>query len=305
MSKLAQSYILLAVSMILIGSFVVANKQIVTDLPVFLASELRLFISCCLLIVFCIYKGERLPHLPRRDWLVFILQAFVGIFLFGLFTLYGLKWTTAVNAGIIMGATPAFMALISWLILRESFPRSKWAAVALTMIGALFINIFSAKTGHVDGNFVFWGNMLVVGAAISEAVFMTFGKLVRTSLSPLLMTTIICTLGALFFLPFGVYEGISLDWSSISFSSWFAVLYIAIAINIFASVAMNRAQKILSGSTSAAFSALMPVSSIVLGGWLLHEEITVVHAIGILFVLAGIVWASKIAHASEKEVACG
>ncbi|MGL4819187.1 MAG: DMT family transporter, partial [Bacilli bacterium] len=183
MPKHLKSYILLSLSMILIGSFVVANKQIITDIPIFLASELRLVISSVILFILCIIKGETFPSMPMRDWFVFIIQAFVGIFLFGLFTLYGLKWTTAVNAGIIMGATPAFMALISWFVLRETFPRSKWIAVALTMIGALFINVFSANAGQTDSSLILFGNILVVGAAISEAVFMTFGKLVRTPLS--------------------------------------------------------------------------------------------------------------------------
>lgn len=59
MSKQTIAYIQMSFAMVAIGSFVIVNKYIIKELPIFIASELRLLIACLILLPLFLYKGEK------------------------------------------------------------------------------------------------------------------------------------------------------------------------------------------------------------------------------------------------------
>ena len=108
-------------AMSLAGSSVVVGKIMVTTVPVFVAAFGSLLVAfVCMIPLMCGRFGE-LRLLTAREWMCLLLQGLCGIVLFRVFTLYGLHMTGAAQAGIITGATPAVLAVLSVLLLGERF----------------------------------------------------------------------------------------------------------------------------------------------------------------------------------------
>ena len=93
-------------AMIIVGSSVVAGKLLAQSFPVFLASELR-FLVATIIMVPILIRIEGFPSIQKREMLILFLQGLFGVFLYSIFMLYGLTFTTAIEAGIITSTIPA------------------------------------------------------------------------------------------------------------------------------------------------------------------------------------------------------
>lgn len=275
-------------AMIITGSFVVVNKFILQYIPVFLASELRLLIASLVLIPVFLAKREKLPQIKLRDALILLLQSFVGVFLYSLCILYGLKKTTALESGIILSTSPAVMAFISWFILKEKLNRGKQLGITLIVFGTLSINIAGILlTGKVAFSSLF-GNVLILLAVISNAVFFLFGKLLD-SWPSLAISMVLSVLGALLFLPFAISDVFATKWQNIPFFIWIQTFYTGTVVTVLAVYLMNQGIKRVSGNTAAAFPALSTISTTLLSWIALNEKIYWYHFLGIAFILLGII----------------
>lgn len=104
-------------------------------------SPLLLFRSVTggLIILLIAAQVEGLQVPPMNLWLFIF---FFGFFLFGLEKIF---WQMALHrmdmskSGALIGATPVFTFVLSYLILDEAPERYQWAALVLTMIGVLLV----------------------------------------------------------------------------------------------------------------------------------------------------------------------
>nr|WP_235356797.1 DMT family transporter [Bacillus pseudomycoides] len=288
MSKQTIAYIQMSFAMVAIGSFVIVNKYIIKELPIFIASELRLLIACLILLPLFLYKGEKMPKLVKKDYIIFFLQSFIGVFLFSVCTLYGLRQTTALDSGIIMSCTPAIMALISYYFLKERLGMNKIGGILLTILGTLSINVFGQVLNFNVGSHSLIGNMLIFCAVIGEAIFFSFGKLISTPLRPLTMTTIMSLTGAVLFLPSAIYQSLHFNFLTVSPLAWLLVLYTGVVITVLAVLLMNQGLEVVSAGTAAVFTALMPISTVILSAFILHEPLFWYHIFGMTLVILGI-----------------
>ena len=236
MRKIA--YLQMTVAMLLIGSLFVASKVIVQYVPVFTASFLRQFLAFLVLVGWLWYQKSSVPQVDKRDYWVLFIQGFVGIFLFSLFALYGLKHTNAIDANIITSTTPLTMMLIAVLLLGERLTIRRGFAVALAVLGMMAINVLGTHDagGRTD---VWLGNLLVVLAVVAEGVFFGFGKLLSRPISSTWLSVILTAIGSILFLPLAIYDVASTDLSGVPWSVWVLVLYTGVGITALGVVLMN------------------------------------------------------------------
>ncbi|MCM3268498.1 DMT family transporter [Paenibacillus elgii] len=290
--KSAVPYLQVAAAMLIVGSFVIVNKIIIRTFPVFLASELRLLTGAIIMTLLLLAREGRFPALTKRDWVVLFFQSFIGVFLFSFFMLYGLTYTTALESGIITSMTPVMVGLISLLFFRERLRWNQTAGIVCAVLGALAINIFGGMFNASWSLHTLWGNLLVLLAVAGEGVFLTFGKLVSKQVSPIAIATMTSLLGSAFFLPFAAYNAASFDFAAVSATDWLLVLYTGVVITVIATILLNQGMSKISAGSSAAFTALMPLSTIVMSALFLHESFYWYHFLGIAFVFAGIAFAT-------------
>nr|WP_246234725.1 DMT family transporter [Bacillus aquiflavi] len=218
--------------MAIVSSSVVFGKLITSSFPVFLASELRFIISTVIFIFLLYYKEKSFPSIQLKYIIVLFLQALTDVFLFNIFMLYGLKYTSAIEAGIITSTLPAVIGVIAFIFLKEKLTIQKGFGITFAVLGVLLMNLLSEN--DINGSASFFGNLLVFGAVIGEALFITLGKTVSNKLSPLTIATIINLFGLILFFPFSIYQAFHFYFSSVRILDWVNILYFGVVVTVIA-----------------------------------------------------------------------
>ena len=110
------------------------------------------------------------------------------------------KLTTAANAIFLQLTAPVYVALFSWLILKERIRALDWVITAIIMTGML---LFFGDNLTMEG---FWGNISAILSAVCWAVFVLFYRKEKDD-APLkipIMGHVICVLTGL---PFVIHAG--------------------------------------------------------------------------------------------------
>ncbi|MCF6136489.1 DMT family transporter [Pseudalkalibacillus berkeleyi] len=138
----------------------------------------------------------RVPH--RKDLFKILILGFVGISLYNIGVTFGELTISAGNAGMLIGSTPIFTALIAVSFLKEKLGKSGWIGMFIGFIGILLITL-----GTSDATLrISIGAVLVLMAAIATSVFFVFQKSLHIRYSPLELTAYFTWAGTIPFLFF-------------------------------------------------------------------------------------------------------
>lgn len=289
MSDRLVGYMYLALAMMLVGSTVVASKLIAAGLPVFTATALRFAIALpCFLLLMWVSgtRWQQITQIGRHDWLILLLQAGAGSLGYTTLLISGLHLTSAAGAGVIIGTLPIVSAAIAIMLLGERPQRFLLLAVMLAGAGVLSI-VFD---GNASGHHSLTGNALILCAVICEGLFILLNKRLKTAIPPLALSAIMTGLGlalsiipALFETPWHIH--ISSD--AMMAAAW-ATVYYALVPTVAGFLLWYAGAARVSGSEAALFTALAPVSAVLLAMVLLGEPVSRNQLIGIVCVLIAI-----------------
>ncbi|MGI5372696.1 DMT family transporter [Streptomyces sp. CA-251387] len=300
------AYLKMTVASLLFGSYLVASKLILREVPIFTATFVRLASACLFLGVYVVLKRPGRVRPGRRDSVMLGLQALLGVFLFSVFAMYGVKFTGAIEAGVILGMVPVSISLVAMIFLGESISFRRRLGIALAVLGALSVNVLSSESGAgSSGSNVALGSFLLVSAVVCEAIFVTFGKFLARPIPPAALSLILSAAGALMFAVPAVLE---YDWSmlaEVSWQSWALMIYTGIAINGVAVVLIYDAMDTVDTTVAAAFTALTPVSGAVLSVALLGEKFHPYHLGGMTLAAIGVFVVSTEPAGNKKRLARG
>ncbi len=177
-------------------------------------------------------------------------------------------------------STPGMMVIVTYLLFKEKPGMIHIISVCLVVIGVISVNgLFNLEGIAIDSSHLF-GNGLMIGAVVGEAFFLLMRKRISSQISNIALTGYLCFLGFFMFLPLSIYQGISFDFSSVSNTAWLSILYFGAVFTVFAYLFWFQGVSLVSGSTAGIFTALMPVSAVVLSCIFLKETFTMHHAFG-------------------------
>ncbi|MGI2296368.1 DMT family transporter [Paenibacillus sp. GXUN7292] len=273
-------YLLLAFS--LAGTSVITGYILSETLGSFTVTFVSLGIMLLCLAPF--YGAETVKTirlLKNGDWKMLILQAIFGIFLFRIFLLSGVSLTSTVEAGILTGTAPAITAVLAYLVLREMPSGWTAAGIACTVMGIVLlagVNIYSAafSAEHLGGN------VLILCAMASESTFNIISRRHRAKqlyetgipIHPMVQTLIVSAVAfvlsiipALMEQPFAALQMIGLN-------EWLALIWYGLIVTALAFVFFYAGVKHCDAYTTAAFSGMIPLTSMLLSLLLLREAIS-------------------------------
>ncbi|NOX34713.1 MAG: EamA family transporter [Deltaproteobacteria bacterium] len=282
------SYGNLTLAMIIVGSSVVFGKVITHSFPVFLASGLRFAIASVIMLPILLKSEEKLFKVSKKDIVYLVSMAFCGQFVFTVLVLFGLRYTSAIEAGIITSTSPAMMVAVNYLLFRERPGVIPIFAVLLVVIGIISINGFLNLDRVTIASSHIFGNLLMIGAVLGEAFFLLMRKRISADISNLALTGYLCFLGFIIFLPLSIYQGISFDFYSVSSVAWMSILYFGAVFTVLAYILWFQGVSKVSGNTAGVFTAVMPVSAVVLSCLFLKERFILDHAFGGVLILLAI-----------------
>jgi drug/metabolite transporter (DMT)-like permease len=285
------AYACLALSMSLVGSYVALSKPLVAAIPVFLLAWLRFGIGGAAMVHWLRKPFNEPPMTPQTKQLLF-LESFLGNFLFSICMLFGVSMTSAVSAGVIMAAIPAVVALMSWAFLRERVGLRVWGAVACAAGGIALLAFAKPEAASAGAGEHWLGNLLVFGAVLCEASYAVIGKKLTGALAPKRITSLINLWGFLLVTPFGLYQAMHFDFTSVRTSMWALLLFYSLAASVWTVWLWMTGLKRVPASQGGVFTVMLPVAAAVVGVAILGEPFSTVQAVAFAFALAGVLLAT-------------
>jgi len=291
-------YACLAAAMALVGSTVVASKIIAAGLPPFTATALRFAMALPCFAVLMAATGARLPRLDRRDWLLLAAQAIAGSVGYTTLLISGLQRATAVDGGIILGTLPLVTAGIAIVLLGERPGKATLAAIAAAGVGVWLMMRDAASAGGASS----WlGNALILGAVLCEGLFILLNKRLRTPVPALALSTIMTALGLAFSVLASVAES---PWRlDLPGDALMAVAYYAVVPTVGGFLLWYAGAARVQGSEAALFTALAPVSAVLLAAGLLGETLESAQRWGMACVLGAVLLLGVANRSGDKRPA--
>ncbi|MCA1490986.1 DMT family transporter [Ensifer sp. NBAIM29] len=282
MTRQLHGYLYLSLAMALVGSTVVASKVIASGLPPFAATALRFAIALPLFLLLMRATGTRWPRPTRRDRLILLLQAGAGSVGYTTLLIAGLKLTSAADAGVIIGTLPVVSAAIAVVVLNERPHLFVFLAIAFAATGVLAI-VFRPHTG---GAYSLAGSFLIFGAVVCEGLFILLNKRLEAAIPPLALSTLMAILGLAIAAPLALAE-LSVR-ETVTASAFVAVAYYALVPTVGGFLLWYAGLAKVSGTEASVFTAVAPVSAVLLAAVILGEPLTSNQMLGIGFVLAAV-----------------
>jgi len=275
------------VAVIVWGASFVATKIALKDIQPALLVWLR-FSMGVLILGGVVWSRKQLVWPEHKDWLYFLLLGFLGITFHQWLQSTGLKTAQAVTTGWIIASTPIFMALLSWIFLKEKLTLVQVTGILLAAFGVLLVvthgaigTIFYGKIGEP-------GDLLILISAPNWAVFSILSRKGLTRYPAAQMMFYVMSAGWLFtsllFLGTGNYHEIS----QLSVNGWLAVLFLGVFCSGIAYIFWYDALQSLQVAQTGAFLYFEPVVTVLASAIFLSESMSIGGIIGAGVILAGV-----------------
>ncbi len=274
--------------MFLLGAFSLAGTSVIAAW--YVTGKLGTFTITCISLLFAIlcllpFTGRKtihaIKHLTARNWVYLFFQAVFGVFLYRMFLLLGLLYTSSAEAGILTGTTPAITVLLSRLLLKERMNRRKIYGIICTVAGILLIqNVFSSTDQFLTLHIV--GNLLVVCSSACESLFNSCSRIAvvksafnsEEAISPMVQTVLVSSIAMVLCLVPASFENPVSCLALADLHEWLALLWYGVFVTALAYIFWFSGIKRCNVSTAAAFSGMMPFTSLVLSVLILGEQTT-------------------------------
>jgi drug/metabolite transporter (DMT)-like permease len=283
------SYLCLASSMALVGSYVGFSKWLVLVFPVFLLAWLRFGIAAVAMAGWVTHTPGEVP-LSRHDRTLLFFESFFGNFLFSICMLYGVSMTSALAAGVIMAAIPAVVAIMSWAMLRERITGRVAAGIGCAVGGIALVSFTKHADGSSTGSLL--GNVLLFCAVLCEASYVVIGKKLTGQVSAKRISALVNLWGLALVTPLGLWQALSFDFSAVHFSAWWLLLFYSLAASMVTVWLWMTGLKQVPASSSGVFTVLLPVSAATVGVLFLGERFSTGQAGAFALALLGVVLAT-------------
>ena len=244
----------------------------------------RMLFALPLFVALAWWASRGKPPLARRDWLAVAGLGFTGYYLASFLDFLGLQYVSASLERLILYLNPTLVLLIGMLAFGHRVQARQLAALAVSYLGVVVV------FGHelrLEGTHVVLGAGLVFASAVSYAIYLAFSGEVVKRVGALrltgLATTVACLLCiAQFFVlrPVGAMvvapEVLWLSLLNATLCTFAPVILVMLAI--------ERIGPTLTAQTGM----LGPLSTLLMGVWILGEPFTPWVAAGTALVLVGI-----------------
>jgi drug/metabolite transporter (DMT)-like permease len=269
------------------GGMYVVSKVVLDVIPPFVLITLRLLLGALTLAAFLIARQQR--PLDRGN---FRRVLGVGVIGYGVslgFQFVGTKMSTAANGALVTSATPAFVLPLAALMLGERISARRILAVAVSTIGV--VAVVDPRSAQVNAQ-LFWGNLALVAAAITWALYSVLMRLVSRG-GDVLAISLVAFLGGLpIAIPGGLVEAATIGIGPINMSVVLGVLFLGIIATALAMYLWNKAFALVEASRVSLTFFAQPIVGGLLGWLLLGETISALFLAGGLLIAAGLLIAT-------------
>ncbi|MFL5637144.1 MAG: DMT family transporter, partial [Gemmatimonadaceae bacterium] len=224
--------------------------------------------------------------IPRRDVIRLLFLGVLGNGLYQLFFVHGVARTRAGNAALIVGAAPAFIALVARARGLERVKRMTLVGIGLSVIGVALVIVGSA--GSSNGQTTLLGSVLVFFGVLSWTLYTILLQPYTKVIDVIQLSAVTMVGGAIPLLIASTPALIATDWARVGLGGWLALLYSSVISMGVAYMFWYRGLRVLGPTRTAVYSNLQPIIALLVAWAFLGENPTIFQGVGAATIIAGV-----------------
>jgi drug/metabolite transporter (DMT)-like permease len=245
---------------------------------------LRVGTAAIFLVAFAFARGGF--TLSRHDVIRLLLLGVIGNGLYQLFFVHGVARTRAGNASLIVGAAPAFIALVARARGLERVKRMTLGGIALSVIGVALVIAGSASS--TNGETTLLGSVLVFLGVLCWTAYTIMLQPYTKRIDVVQLAAVTMVGGAVPLLIASMSALVATDWSSVGAGGWLALFYSSVISMGVAYFFWYRGLRVLGPTRTAVYSNLQPIVALVAAWAFLGEIPTIFQGVGAVTIIAGV-----------------
>ncbi|GJQ51422.1 MAG: membrane protein [Anaerolineaceae bacterium] len=271
------------------GGMYVVSKVVLEVIPPFALLTIRLALGALTLGAAIIFRKTQTAF-TRAEFQRSFLVGIVGYGVSLGFQFTGTKLSTASNGSLITSATPVFVLLFAFFLLREKITMRQTFALTIATIGVLAV--IDPRTAELSPA-LFTGNILLFFAGLTWALYSTLVRKVAQHMDLLASSAVMLLGGIPSSALFGLYEIHTQGIGTITAGVVGGILFLGVISTAIAMFMWNYAFARLPASTASLTFFAQPVVGSLLGWFFLSEKITPLFLVGGVLIGLGIFIATR------------
>ena len=270
------------------GTHLVA-KTVTHNIDPLILTFLRGVISAVALVFIFFIKEKRIK-IERKDLPLLFWLSLIAIPINQFLYLYGIKFTLAANGALLYGTTPVFVLVLSRIILKEKMTRAKIFGVLIAFSGVCIV-VF--ERGIDFSSDYFFGNIMIFLAVLAWALYAVQGKRLIKKYGAFYISALTLIIGALMFVPIGMFGLSTFDITAVSQNDWYGILYLALGTSVVGYLLWYYAIGKFDTTKVAVFQNAQPILTALMGFVFLHQGISLNFVFGGVITIVGVLLTQK------------
>jgi drug/metabolite transporter (DMT)-like permease len=230
----------------------------------------------------------RARRLRSRGMMCFgLLLGVLGNGLYQLFFVHGVARTRAGNASLIVGAAPAFIALVARARGMERVKRMTLVGIALSVIGVALVIVGSASSSNGNPTTLL-GSVLVFLGVLCWTAYTILLQPYTKRIDVIQLSAVTLIGGAVPLVVASMPSLIATNWSAVGAGGWLALLYSSVLSMGVAYFFWYRGLRVLGPTRTAVYSNLQPIVALLAAWAFLGEIPPIFQGVGAVTIIAGV-----------------
>ncbi len=273
----------LVVAMMVWASSFIALKSAIGPMgPMSVIFGRMFFASLC--FVYFIKQFSKL-HFTKEDIKYIAVMTIFEPCMYFIFEAKALQNTSAAQAGMITSMMPLITAVAAGIILKEVITKKLVIGAILAVIGAIWLSI--SASSETNALHPLLGNTLEFLAMVCGAGYAISSRHLSSKFSPLFLTAIQAFVGAIFFLPFAIWEYNSIG-AHITLDAALWTIYLGVVVTLGGYGMFNFALGRMEAGKASVYINLIPVFTVILAFFILGEKLKFFQIIASVIILSGV-----------------
>ena len=285
-NQIRKAVFLTVLSGVLWGSSFPAIKIGLKYIDPYMFVFLRFFSAAIIMFIILLFTRKLdIKFANKRIWGLGILNGVSYLLQY-----VGMAFTAASKSSLLVNLTAVWVAIISWVLLKERFGKKKLLGIILSIIGVFLITTNLNFSELTQGMLL--GDILVLSSGVGWSFFIVYNKKyiddAENSFQFMAWVLFITVIPLIPFIPLS--SSVSLN---LPIEAWFAIAYTAIFCWIVPYSLWLKGLKHISSVTSTVVLLTEVVVAIIISYFMLDEVFTLISSAGALLILFAIVLVSS------------
>lgn len=230
----------------------------------------RIMLAALSLILIALIWGGAAPG--RRDLVMLLALGALGNGVYQVLFVEGLSRTRAGEAALVVGASPALMAIFARMSGIERVDRRRALGIALSIFGVGLVVLGRAATGENANGGSLFGNLLVLSGAVCWALYTILLLPYTKRVGGFWVIALNMVGGATILAAVGARDILAVRWTTLPGIAWAAILYGGLGGLVIAYMFWLYGIRKLGPTRTALYGNLQPLIALVVA-WLVLGEI--------------------------------